>query len=260
MDDFLQHMRTLTLERIKNISLETDCANARSPHEFLDIFKDNLNACVIAEIKFSAPSFGDICAVGDVVEIARQYLSNGASALSVITESAYFKGSVEYLREIREAFPLARLLMKDFILAETQLYQARSLGADAVLLIVGLLKGDELSRLYVKSIQLGLTPLVEVYTVAELEMAELLGAKLIGVNARNLHTLIIDPTVAESVIRHAKTAATMVALSGIHSGHRIGELKSVGYQGFLVGSHLMASDTPGHSLRRLLREVSYDAR
>lgn len=232
----------------------------RTPYSFTEIFKENQDhPNIISEIKFASPSAGVIKENVDPVEIARQYLENGACALSVITAPRYFNGSITYLENIRKQFPQARILMKDFIIDEVQLFQARIVGADAVLLIAGFLSELTLHHLYKISIDLGLTPLVEVHTVEELKIAESMGATLIGVNNRNLRDFKVDLSISVELMKHVTTDAILISESGITTGKEIHFLQQLGYRGFLIGSHFMKYEKPGERLHQILSEVR-DAR
>lgn len=209
----------------------------------------------IAEIKKRSPSSGPIAPDADAVSIAGQYLRAGAAAISVLTERNFFDGGLESLSRVRAAFPQARLLMKDFVLEEYQLLEGRLAGADAVLLIAGLLDQDALTRLYVFARTIGLEPLVEVHDAAEMARANALGADLIGVNNRNLRTMEVSLSVSRELISQAPARAVMISESGLRDGRTVRELHALGYRGFLVGTALMRSVLPGAALQRLREEA-----
>ncbi|MBI3505917.1 MAG: indole-3-glycerol phosphate synthase TrpC [Proteobacteria bacterium] len=207
---------------------------------------------VIAEVKFASPSEGEIAKGLDAVAVAKAYAASGASAISVLTEPEFFKGSVERLASIRAEVSVP-LLMKDFILDEYQLLQARAAGADAALLIVAMIGEDGLKALLPKVTALGLTPLVEVHDEAELTCALTHGARLIGVNNRNLKTLKVDLETSRRLAALArKDGVALVSESGITTREQIEELASLGYKGFLIGTHFIKSGRPGEALRELL--------
>lgn len=212
---------------------------------------------VIAEIKFASPSQGALrpgAGVKSAVKIAYSYLNAGARALSVLTEPDYFSGSLEYLRAIRLACPSAPLLMKDFFIDPYQFHQARAAGADAVLLIAALL-GARLKPLLRQAEELGLTALVEVHNQNEKTAALRAGARLIGVNSRNLRTLKTDLGTARALSPSASERAdarVWIAESGIDSRRDMKGLAAAGYRGFLIGTSLMREREPGRALRRLL--------
>lgn len=261
--EFLEIMRKKIQQRLNKASMSIDelremAKAARTPHAFTDVFQNDctVSARIVAEIKFSSPSLGIISMLNDPVNIASQYLENGASAISVLTEEEFFKGSLEYLKRVRAAFPNARLLMKDFILDESQILQAKINGADAVLLIAAFLSFDQLKMLYTTAIDLGLTPLVEVHTLNELKNVEAIGAKLIGINNRDLQSLKVDLDVSRRLREHATSNAIFISESGIHTGSDINQLQKLGYHGFLIGGKLMASQMPGFALNAILQEAA----
>jgi indole-3-glycerol phosphate synthase len=207
---------------------------------------------IIAEIKQASPSEGEIKKVNPV-EVAKIYEQNGACAISVLTEENYFKGSLEFLKRVREAVNLP-LLRKDFIVDELELWEAKAFGADMVLLIVKILDEVQLRDFIDTSIGLGLTPLVEIFEVWELERVLKYYDNLVGVNNRNLETLEVDLSVSERVIPIMKEAGVKcaVAESGITSAEDIKRLLKVGADAFLVGTSLMKSEDPGAKLRELI--------
>ena len=222
---------------------------------------------VIAEIKFASPSRGLIypgeASPDEAVKVAGQYLSAGAAALSVLTEPEFFKGDIQYLRRVREKYPEAPLLMKDFFIDTYQLHLAKWAGADAILLIVAAL-GRRLPALLESAQALGLYALVEVHTEDEMAAARKSGAVLIGVNCRDLKTLTTDLDVARRLAKTHGSALTLkgqattrpqavlIAESGMSRRSEIDELAEAGYRGFLVGTTLMQTGRPGEALKALL--------
>lgn len=263
-DSFLDIMRKNKRQRLGEAGTSIDklrekAAESRMPHQFSDIFSNNQTqpANIIAEIKFSSPSLGVISSLNNPVFVAEQYLKNGACAISVLTEEDYFNGSLDYLSAVREAFPKARMLMKDFILDESQLLQARIHGADAILLIAAFLSFKELQLLYQRAIELNLTPLIEVHSANELKNVETLGPSLIGINNRDLQSLKVDLNVSRQLLENASSNAIFISESGINTGGDIYDLKKLGYHGFLIGGKFMASSSPGPALSNILSEVSH---
>jgi indole-3-glycerol phosphate synthase len=237
--------------------LEARLPASRQPQDFIQAFAaPGFN--VIAEVKLASPSKGPIAPNLKPLDVAADYLSHGAAALSVLTEPSFFKGRLEYLESIRQAQPDARLLMKDFMLDPYQFYQARMAGADACLLIVAMLEPKQLESLYALALELKLTPLVEVHTAAEMQAAVALGAKLIGVNNRNLKTLETDLATSRELASLAPAGTVLICESGLSQGHDLSQAKSWGYSGFLIGSHLMATGLPGPALAALLQEAQND--
>jgi indole-3-glycerol phosphate synthase len=183
--------------------------------------------------------------------IAAGYQAAGAAAISVLTEPTFFDGSLEHLSAVREAVSVP-VLRKDFVVDEYQLFEARAAGADAVLLIVAALGTGALRRLAGLSSDLGLAALVEVHDTQELDAALEAGTAIVGVNARNLRTLRIDPGVVSSLIARMPPEVTAVAESGLREASDIRRLHAAGYRAFLVGEHLMTAPVPGHALAALL--------
>lgn len=214
---------------------------------------------LIAEIKKASPSAGVIRPDFDPVAIARQYESAGASCLSVLTDEKFFKGSLEYLREIRRAVKLP-LLRKDFIIDERQILEAILWGADAILLIVSILDDARLRRFHTLAVEAGLTVLVEVHDESELERAIAAQAKLIGVNNRDLKTFKVDLATTERLatrLLSVKTGApdekaVLVAESGIHTRADVERLARCGAQAILVGESLMREADMAGKIRELL--------
>lgn len=220
---------------------------------FRDVFLTEVATYpVIAEIKKASPSKGDIAPDLEPVAVAKDYVKNGAVALSVLTEPQYFKGSLDYLRQIRESCPETPLLMKDFFIDEYQLYQAKEAGADAILIIVALLGREGSQNLLDKACELGLTALVEVHNESELVIAKDIGADLIGINSRNLKTLDISLDNILRLIPFVPTNAVVIGESGIKTKADLRELKAAGCHGFLIGTHLMATGQPGRALADLI--------
>jgi indole-3-glycerol phosphate synthase len=206
---------------------------------------------LIAEVKKASPSKGVIREDFDPVQIARIYEENGAACLSVLTDEAYFQGSLEYLRAIRKSVRLP-LLRKDFILDSYQLLEARAAGADAVLLIAECLDDCNLRKLHNETLELGMTPLVEFYDEQNLARVLEAGATLVGVNNRDLRTFHTD---LEHVIRLRKQIpeeCVLVGESGIHSREDALRLERAGIDAMLVGEHLMASADIGAAVKELL--------
>jgi indole-3-glycerol phosphate synthase len=223
----------------------------RKPNPFVDLFRPE-GLHVIAEIKLASPSKGDIAPELDPLWVAEQYLSQGARALSVLTEPYYFKGNLEYLRAIRQRFPEASLLQKDFLVEPYQIYEAALAGADAILIIVALLS-QETSALLLKTAQeLGLGALVEVHNREELEIAKTLGAPLIGINNRNLKDLSISLDTTRELLPYCPSQTSIICESGLSTHEDLTSMRAAGCHGFLVGTSLMKTGEPGLALGRLL--------
>lgn len=207
---------------------------------------------LIAEVKKASPSKGLIRPDFHPVTLARSYEQAGADCISVLTDVDYFQGSNEYLRQIREAVTVP-LLRKDFTIDERQIYEARLIGADAVLLIAAILTSAELGAFYDLAKQIGLDVLVEVHDRAELETVLDLGkATLIGVNNRNLHTFETDLRVTEELIGLMPSDVVAVSESAISTPENVDFVRQSGAQAVLVGEHFMRQPDPGAAVTQLL--------
>jgi len=206
---------------------------------------------LIAEVKKASPSKGIIREDFHPVEIATIYEQHGASCISVLTDRPYFQGSLDYLREIRSAVGIP-LLRKDFILDPYQLLEARLAGADAVLLIAECLDESSLQTLHEQAIELGMTPLVEFYEPQNLSRVLEAGAKLVGVNNRDLRTFQTDLDHTVRMRKQVPADCVLVGESGIHSRDDVERLEAAGVNAILVGEHLMASPDIGSAVDRLV--------
>jgi indole-3-glycerol phosphate synthase len=206
---------------------------------------------VIAEIKRASPSKGVINDSIDVAEVARAYERGGARAISVLTEEDYFKGSLGDLRTVRDSVSLP-ILQKDFIFDGFQIYEAAAAGADAILLIVAMLGDNELKHLYRVATDLRMDALVEVHDAGEMERAAALGADLIGVNNRNLHTFEVSLDISRGLIESSPDEALLVAESGLKTRDDLLEFNTMGFDGFLIGETLMRAGDPEAELGRLV--------
>jgi indole-3-glycerol phosphate synthase len=209
---------------------------------------------VIAECKRRSPSKGVLRANYDPVAIARGYAEAGAAAISVLTEPTFFDGSLDHLRAVRTAVTVP-VLRKDFIVSEYQILEAKAAGADAVLLIVAALDPVELRALAGCAAGLGLDALVEVHDAEELAAAIDAGARIVGVNNRNLRTLEVDVKASEAVIGLMPSDVIAVSESGLRTAADLTRLRQRGYRGFLIGERLMTVPDPGQALRELLAGV-----
>ena len=210
---------------------------------------------VIAECKRRSPSRGVLRAEYDPVAIARGYVDAGAAAISVLTEPTFFDGSLEHLAAIRAAVD-APLLRKDFIVSEYQLLEAKAAGADAVLLIVAALRPSELASLLASATTLGLDALVEAHDAGEVTIALDAGARIIGVNNRNLRTLEVDVGASERLIGQIPEDVVAVSESGLRTAADLVRLQALGYRAFLMGERFMVEADPGAALRSLMDGAS----
>ncbi len=210
------------------------------------------NPAIIAEIKKSSPSAGNLCPDFDPIKIARAYQEAGAAAISVVTEARHFHGRLETLAVLRWNSGLP-LLRKDFIVDPYQILEARHAGADAVLLIAALLDNATLETLRRMAEGYGMEALVEVHDRTELQRALDCGASLIGVNNRDLRTFEVSLEVSIKLASSIPKEVTAISESGIHRSEDIRMLSEAGYRGFLVGEHLMRAPSPGVALSELIR-------
>ncbi len=209
-------------------------------------------AAVIAEIKKASPSQGVIREPFDPIMIAQEYECAGAACLSILTDEPFFQGKDEYLTQVRAVTELP-LLRKDFMVDTYQIYEARVIGADCVLLIAAILDVQQMQELEQVAFSLGLSVLVEVHTVAELEKALSLSTALVGINNRDLHTFVVDLNTCVELARHMAGDRCVVAESGIHTSQDVERLQAEGIYAFLVGEAFMRAPSPGAALRGLFQ-------
>lgn len=220
-------------------------------HPFRTALARNDRINIIAEIKRASPSKGVINANFEIKTVADAYEVGGAAAISVLTEPEYFGGSVDDLQTAARAVSIP-ILRKDFIIDEYQVYEAAVAGADAVLLIVAGLPEKQLVRLMnITQDELGMDALVEVHTVDELKMSKNAGARIVGVNNRDLKSLEVSLDVSRRLIEYRAEGALMVSESGIGTAGEIAELSTLGFNAFLIGETLMRADDIAGALQRL---------
>jgi indole-3-glycerol phosphate synthase len=205
---------------------------------------------IIAEIKRASPSKGDLAPDLDPSAVAAAYAAGGAAALSVLTEPAFFKGSIHDLQAARDATALP-VLRKDFIIDPYQIHESRAIGADAVLLIVRILDDAQLRDFVALTRESGLDALVEVFDDADLDRALAVGAPLVGINNRNLATFDTDLANAAALARRIAPPAIPVALSGVGGATDVAALAAQGLSRFLVGEALVRSADPAATLKAL---------
>jgi indole-3-glycerol phosphate synthase len=227
------------------------------------------NGCValIAEVKRASPSKGDLVkGAFNPVELAQTYAANGAACISVLTDERFFKGSLDHLRAVRAAVDVP-LLRKDFVVDAYQLFEARAAGADAALLIVAALDDAELHDLHALAIKLGLTPLVEVHDEAEMERALRIGARVIGVNNRDLRTFHVDIETTACCAKKLKVQSekleavadtslltshfSLISESGIFTPADVARVAAMGANAILVGESIITSGNIAAQVRAL---------
>lgn len=233
--DFLSEMYRRAKERAAELKIVKDDDYPLRP--FMPVLHD---MAVIAEVKYATPADGDLGITARPGVLAKQYQDLGARAISCLTEPFYFSGDLAYIPKIRRRCDLP-VLMKDFIVDERQIVAGRASGADACLLITEMLNREELAELYSCARDLGLDVLVEVHGPEGLEKAMHIGARIIGVNSRDLATLKVRPERHDEMIALIPPGVITVAESGITSGSRLKQLRDMGYDAALIG-RAMADD------------------
>ncbi len=215
--------------------------------EYLKNHQDRLQ--IIAEVKKASPSLGDINLDVDIVQQAQTYEANGAVMISVLTDEVFFKGHLDYLREISSQVQIPTL-NKDFIIDEKQIIRARNAGATVILLIVAVLSEKRLKELYDYATELGLEVLVETHNLAELEVAHRLGAQIIGVNNRNLTTFEVNLQTSVDLAKYFKDDCFYISESAIFTEE---DAKRVApyFNGILVGTALMQAEDVAQRIKEL---------
>ncbi|MBI3306238.1 MAG: indole-3-glycerol phosphate synthase TrpC [Candidatus Omnitrophica bacterium] len=235
--DLEELKRRFPLHRLR----QTAEKSSRSPvRSFKKAISGTRGINLVCEIKKASPSEGILREDFQPLRIAGYYEHAGAKAISILTETHYFKGRPSYLKTVRQVTSLP-ILRKDFILESFQIYESVLLEADAYLLIASILTEEELSSLIKLGRRFELDALVEVHTVEDLKKAESAGAELIGINNRNLQTLEVDVKNAQSIIPHVPKGIPIVVESGLKTYTDLMSYKSLGVHSFLVGTHLMRS-------------------
>jgi len=253
LDEILRHKR-LELDRAR--AARSAASERRgpppSPRGFAKALQEAPAPRIIAELKRRSPSRGEIRPDFDPVECARAYAEGGAAALSVLTDEHFFGGHLSYLEKVRAAVDLP-LLRKDFVIDPWQIEETRQAGADAVLLIVAALAPKALRELLGCAVGQGLDALVEVHDEAELATACEAGARLIGINNRDLRSFTTDLAVTERLAPQVPAGVLVVAESGIFGHRDLARLERAGAQAFLVGESLMRQPDLAGALRTLRR-------
>ena len=240
--------QSISLEQLQN-SLETT-VKQRSLKEALK----SSSSGIIAEFKRRSPSQGWINRKAQAEDIVPGYANAGASAVSILTDEKFFGGN---LKDIKDARPLIDIpiLRKDFIVDEYQLYQAKIIGADAVLLIAAALKKEELHALAAKAHELGLEVLLEIHSVEELKYINA-NMDVIGINNRNLGTFFTDVENSFRLAEQLPSDAVLVSESGISDPATVKRLQKAGFKGFLIGENFMKTDNPELALKSFIEDLS----
>jgi len=247
LDKIVKHKRNQLQDEMKYISIEgwkqrIQRPGIHKPQDFYGAIKRKDKISIISEVKKASPSKGLIREDFEPVEIAKEYFSCNVQALSILTEKNFFLGSDDYLVKIRQTIPLP-LLRKDFIVDLWQIYQARVLGADAILLIVSILTDDELKKFQAVASILGMQCLVETHDEEEVKRALDSGAKIIGINNRNLQTFEEDLKTTERLMNLIPKDKAIVSESGIRTRDDMIYLKGLGVDAVLIGETFMRASS-----------------
>lgn len=252
----LSRKREEVAERSANVSIESlkaQCLQANPVRGFIAAIENKINnnqSAVIAEIKKASPSKGLLRENFNPAEIARSYAEHGAACLSILTDKDYFQGHEDYLKQARAACALP-VIRKDFIIDPYQVYEARAIAADCILLIVSALDDEPLQSLFDLAKELGMDVLMEIHDEAEMRRALKTGARLIGINNRNLRTF--DTSLDTTLRMRAMVSEDQILVteSGIHSIDDVELMRANGINCFLVGEAFMRAENPGEKLAEL---------
>ena len=260
LDEILEGVRADLTARQRAVpldSLKEAAGKAPAPRNVVAAFKGG-DVAVIAEVKRASPSKGALAAIADPAALAMDYEAGGARVISVLTEPRRFGGSLEDLAAVREAVQVP-VLRKDFIVSSYQLWEARAYGADMVLLIVAALEQNALVSLVERALSIDLVPLVEVHTEDELDRALDAGARVLGVNARNLATLEVDRSVFGRLAPRVPEGVLKIAESGIRGPHDLLAYAAAGADAVLVGESLVIGKDPRSAVADLVTAGSHPA-
>ena len=250
--DLAARQREVTLDQLKDMA-----SWAPSPKDPMAALKGE-DVAVIAEVKRASPSKGAMAAIADPAALAMDYEAGGASVISVLTEARRFAGSLADLAAVKAVVQVP-VLRKDFVVSSYQLWEARAHGADLVLLIVAALEQNALVSLVERATSIGLIPLVEVHSEDELERALEAGAKIIGVNARDLATLEVDRGVFARLAPAIPDGVVKIAESGIRGPHDLLAYAAAGADAVLVGESLVTGKDPRSAVADLVTAGSHPA-
>jgi indole-3-glycerol phosphate synthase len=253
MNDVLAQIVARTRERLTGQSDESaarEAAKGRKPFAFSESLKKD-GVRIISEIKSASPSAGTIVENPDVEAIARDYARGGAAAMSIVTEPEFFRGSREWIRRAGTASGLP-VVMKDFIVEPRQIFEGVAAGASAILLLASLLDANAIRRFIELLDSFGCDALVEVHDEDELQRAIGAGARIIGVNNRNLRDFRVDLGTAESLSSKMPEGVVKVAESGIKTRADVDRLRVAGYGAFLVGESLLRQNDRAAAVRALI--------
>ena len=247
-EEITERSATVPIEELKQ-----QCASADTVRGFIQSIENKINnnqSAVIAEIKKASPSKGLLRENFDPADIAKSYANHGAACLSVLTDKDYFQGHEDYLKQARAACELP-VIRKDFIIDPYQVYEARAINADCILLIVAALDDENLQLLFNLAHELKMDVLMEVHDKQEMKRALKTGAKLIGINNRNLRTFDTTLETTLSMLDMVNENHILVTESGIHTIDDVQLMRDNGVNAFLVGEAFMRADDPGVKLAKL---------
>ncbi|MFL6238448.1 MAG: indole-3-glycerol phosphate synthase TrpC [Actinomycetes bacterium] len=260
LDEILADVRADLAEREAAVPLEALKEKARlqpSPHDAVAVLRQP-GVGVIAEVKRASPSRGRLAPIDDPATLAREYEAGGARVVSVLTERRHFHGGFDDLDAVRFAVDVP-LLCKDFIISSYQLWEARAHGADMCLLIVAALAQNALVSLVERARSLGMSALVEVHDVDEIERAVDAGAEIVGVNARDLRTLEVDRELFARLVPHIPDTVVKVAESGVRGPHDFLVYAAAGADAVLVGEGLVTDRDPRAAVAELVTVGAHPA-
>jgi indole-3-glycerol phosphate synthase len=226
----------------------------RTPYSFKSFLLDKDRSGIIAEFKRKSPSKGIINDRATVEEVTTAYAEAGASALSVLTDSDFFGGHLDDIIKAR-AINTIPILRKDFVIDEYQLFEAKAMGADVILLIAAILSPEEIFNLTSRAKSMGLNVLLEVHNLAELQRSICLGLDAIGVNNRNLGDFTVNIQTSFDLVDQIPDEFMKISESAISDTETIKRLKSVGFHGFLIGENFMKTDNPGAAMQGFVSQL-----
>lgn len=243
----------LAKQKTKLSELEASTFFLRHGKSLKEVLKTATQPQIIAEFKRKSPSAGDINATASLQSVVRGYVNAGAAGLSILTDEQFFGGSLEDLKNARRTTETP-ILRKDFIIDEFQLYQAKAYGADVVLLIAEALNKEEVAQLSAKAKELGLEVLFEVHSEQELEKLTD-HIDIVGVNNRNLSSFEVSIEQSKNLLANIPAQYAIISESGITSVDQVRELFQLGFQGFLIGSHFMAEESPAEQAEQFISSL-----
>ncbi|MBL1319754.1 MAG: indole-3-glycerol phosphate synthase TrpC [Methylophaga sp.] len=247
-EEIAERSAKVSLHQITELAEEAD-----APRGFVTAIETKINAglpAVIAEIKKASPSKGLLRENFVPADIAKDYAQHGAACLSVLTDKNFFQGDEKYLKQARAACSIP-VIRKDFIIDPYQVFEARAIAADCILLIVSALSDDQLSELTDVAMQLDMDVLVEVHDGEELERALLLNLPLIGINNRNLSTFETSLDTTLDLLERIPENHTVITESGIHTAEHVALMREHNVNGFLIGEAFMRAKSPGEQLSKI---------